>query len=85
VTKSLCSLIFPWGSHTVPQVVSQDVPNNTSHLSHMVCPQLNSDVYYLKRWAGGSKYVHLAGSAQCSQNLMMGQINKLPPKKEKKL
>jgi hypothetical protein len=31
------------------EVVPKDIPNNTSILSHMVCPKFNSHVYKLKR------------------------------------
>jgi hypothetical protein len=33
------------------QNVPQDVLNNISNLSHMLCPKFNSHVYKLKRWA----------------------------------
>jgi hypothetical protein len=39
------------GFPKLPIVVPQDIPNNTSILSHMVCPKFNSQVYQLKKWA----------------------------------
>jgi len=44
--------LFPMCSHHVSnssQVVPHDDPNLTSDLSHMVCPNFNSQVYKLKR------------------------------------
>jgi len=44
VTEPFFSPLFPSGSHQVPQVPKffpQDVPNNTSNLSHMVCTKFN--------------------------------------------
>jgi hypothetical protein len=48
---SLVPNVFPWGSHQVPKYVSQDVPNSTSVLSHIVCPKLSPCQLY--RWAKG--------------------------------
>ncbi len=42
-------IMFPWGSHQVPKDVSQDVPNNTFVLSHMVCAKLSPCQLY--KWA----------------------------------
>jgi hypothetical protein len=42
---------LPSNSQNVPQ----DVWNNISNLSHMVCPKFNSHVYKQKRWAIGER------------------------------
>jgi hypothetical protein len=44
---------LPWNSQHIPQ----DFPNNTSNLSHMLCPEFNSHVYKLKLWAIGEHMV----------------------------
>jgi hypothetical protein len=41
----------PMGLPSNSQKAPQDVWNNASNLSHMVCPKFNSHVYKLKRWA----------------------------------
>jgi hypothetical protein len=61
------------------QLVTQDVPNSTSELFHMVCPKFNSDVCELTRWAIwttfvsvlwlGPKEVLQLGSAQCCEKI----------------
>jgi len=48
--------MFPWASPS-SHVVPQDVPNNTSILSHMICPKFNSHVYKLKKV--GQRGAHL--------------------------
>jgi len=45
--------LVPWGYHQISQNVPQDVWNNISNLSHMVCPEFNFHVYKQKRWAVG--------------------------------
>jgi hypothetical protein len=77
VPKLMCS-------HHVPKYIPQDVPNNTSVLSHMVYPKFNSHVYKLKRFTkgeyicshfvtGGPKRPFHQGLLRCSKKLMMGQ------------
>ncbi len=41
------------------QVISHDIPNRTSDLSHMICPKFNSHVYKLKTWATGEHQLFL--------------------------
>jgi hypothetical protein len=48
--------MFPWASPS-SHVVPQYVPNNTSILSHMICPKFDSHVYKLKKM--GQREAHL--------------------------
>jgi hypothetical protein len=69
---------FPKGSPS-SQVGHQNVPDNTSLMSHTVCPKFNSHVYKCKRWVSLFSTLHLAvqrgGSiGKCpSKILVMGQ------------
>jgi len=92
---SQCVLImFPWASPS-SHVVPQDVPNNTSILSHMICPKFNSHVYKLKKVRQRGTHLFpfcnrdpkrwfLLGMAQCSKNnwWWANQCN-VPPQKRK--
>ncbi len=56
---SLVPNVFPSSFQNVPKCVPQDIPNSTLVLSHMVCPQFNSNVYELKRWNKGNTFVSI--------------------------
>jgi hypothetical protein len=74
-------LLFPMCFHQVPKGVPQNVPNNTSNLSHIVWPQFNFHVYktfrkeiiFIFLFKGGS-----GESAQCSKKIGDGPINVAP-------
>ncbi len=51
-------IMFPMCSHEILKF-SQNAPNSTFVLSHMVCPKFNSHVYKLKRWALGRTHLFL--------------------------
>jgi len=53
--------VLIWFSSGSPssQVISQDIPNRTSDLSHMIYPKFNSHVYELKTWATGEHQLFL--------------------------
>jgi hypothetical protein len=77
----------------VPKCVPQDVPNRIWVLSHLVCSNLSSPVYKLKRWkpkvyilfyfaTWGSKRCFYWGACPMFQKLLDGPIN-MAPLKEK--
>jgi hypothetical protein len=86
--------VFPWASPS-SQVVPQDIPNNTSILSHMVCPKFYSQVYKLKKWAKGEhicfyfvikiqRGVFIGEGPMFQKQLVMGQSMCLLKKEKEK-
>jgi hypothetical protein len=74
---------FPKDSPS-PQVGHQNVPNNTSLTSHMVCPKFNSHVYKCKMWVKGSTHFAIGCPKRCfylgvpSKDIGDGPINMAP-------